>query len=133
MTTKNQNYIELPVQDAIGTPESGFVSLGFSDGKFQGKDAGGNPISFSPPSYSNTVKVHFFADDWTGSGSELKYVINPWDIPFDHTANLIVQVRDAVGNLVFGGVNINVDGTVTLTASAPYAGIACITGVITTQ
>jgi hypothetical protein len=29
MTTKNQNYIELPVQADVGTPEAGYISLGF--------------------------------------------------------------------------------------------------------
>jgi hypothetical protein len=132
MTTKNQNYIELPVQDAVGTPEAGFVSLGFANGKFQGRDVDGNPIFFYPPGYSYTVGDGFDAGEWSESGGGWEFCVYTWAKLFDHARNLTVQVRDAAGDLVLGGVNIDEDdGTITLFSSAPYAGTAYITGVIT--
>jgi hypothetical protein len=133
MTTKNQNYIELPVQDEIGTPEAGFVSLGFASGKFQGRDAEGDPISFSPTTYSDTVGWPFDDTDWLGSGSEWEYAIYSWDLPFYGGAgDLVVQVRDAAGDLVFGGMNVDGTGKITLSSAVPFTGTAYITGVITT-
>jgi hypothetical protein len=130
MTTKNQNYIELPVQAEVGTPEDGFVSLGFANGLFRGKDAAGNELYFYPPSYSDTVGVSFAAADWTANDGEYEYHIGPMKLPFDGSENLNVQVRDSAGDLVFGGVNADANGAVTLSSAVPYAGTATITGVI---
>jgi hypothetical protein len=130
MTTKNQNYIELPVQEDVGTPEAGYVALGFSRGLFRGKDATGKPLYFYPKTFSDTVKVPFTADDWAGSNPECFLVIGPSVIPFDGSGSLIVQVRDTNGDLVFGGVNVSASGEITLFSAFGYAGTATITGVI---
>jgi hypothetical protein len=130
MTTKNQNYIELPVQAEVGTPEGGFVALGFANGLFRGKDAAGNELYFYSKTFSDTVSVSFSAGDWTGSAPEYQYLIGPVDLPFDYTENLNVKVRDSAGYLVFGGVNVDADGNITLSSAVPYAGTATITGVI---
>ena len=131
MTTKNQNYIELPVQEAVGTPEKGFVALGFANGKFQGRDAAGNPIFFYPPSYADAVQVYFSSADWTGSGADWSCNFGPFLGPtFSGSRNLTVQVWDVDGNQVLGGVAVGADNSITLFSAVPYSGTASITGVI---
>jgi hypothetical protein len=132
MTTKNQDYIELPVQDNIGTPEQGFVSLGFAGGKFRGKDAMGRPLFFYPPRYSETLQIGFDTDVWTGSAPDLWCQFGPLPTPFDESGMMVVQVRDSSGLMVLGGVYVGEDGIINLFSAAPYAGCLLVTGVITT-
>jgi hypothetical protein len=131
MTTKNQNYIELPVQEEVGTPEEGFVALGFARGKFQGRDAAGNPIFFYPPTYADVAKVDFAVEDWTGAGADWSCNFGPFLGPaFSGSRNLTVQVWDVDGNQVLGGVAVGAYNSITLSAAVPYSGTASITGVI---
>jgi hypothetical protein len=74
--------------------------------------------------------VPFTADDWAGSNPECFLVIGPSVIPFDGSGSLNVQVRDSAGDLIFGGVNVDTAGNITLSSAVPYAGTATITGVI---
>ncbi|MDR1457033.1 MAG: hypothetical protein LBI34_03215 [Puniceicoccales bacterium] len=127
MATKNQNYIELPVQDEIGTPEAGFVALGFADGQFIGKNAAGDPIYFTPKTYAKTISVPFASEDWIGSG-------NNWILPLGESMDdETVVVRDSAGAVVQVGIGTNSNGLVTLYSLKPFAGTAFITGNVTAQ
>ncbi|MDR2340776.1 MAG: hypothetical protein LBD72_00345 [Puniceicoccales bacterium] len=39
-------------------------------------------------------------------------------------------MRDSAGDLIFGGVNVDTAGNITLSSAVPYAGTSTITGVV---
>jgi hypothetical protein len=85
---------------------------------------------FYPPTYADVAKVNFSVEDWEGENPEWECQISYGEFLFDDSGNLVVQVRDSAGNLVFCGVNIDVDGSITLLSAALFAGSIHVTGIV---